>query len=87
MQAVKVTGTINERGELTLDQPLNLAENSRVEVIVLIQDSASRQSEASALEEETPDDEILTDLRQAWHEVKTGQTIPASELWDDLENE
>lgn len=87
MQAFKGTGTIDEKGELTLDQPLKLAENSRVKVIVLVQDPASRSSESSVSADDTPADEILADLRQSWREATTGQTIPASEIWDDLENE
>jgi hypothetical protein len=36
MKAVKVMGTINEQGQLSLDQPLQSSKNIRVEVIVLI---------------------------------------------------
>ncbi|NEQ99733.1 MAG: hypothetical protein F6K30_24030, partial [Cyanothece sp. SIO2G6] len=32
-------------------------------------------------------EEILSDFEQAWHEAMTGQTIPISQLWDDLEND
>ncbi len=46
MEAVKVMGTIDERGQLTLDQPLELVENSRVEVIILVQDAFPRSNEA-----------------------------------------
>jgi hypothetical protein len=27
---------------------------------------------------------MLADFRQAWHEAMTGQTIPISQLWDDI---
>ena len=87
MQAVKVTGIINKDGQLQLDQPLNLAQNSRVEVIVLVQDSVSTENVSSPSDTDTPDEEVLSDLRQAWHEAMTGQTIPVSELWDGLEDE
>ena len=40
MEAVKATGTINKQGQLTLDQPLDLPENSRVEIIVLWQSAS-----------------------------------------------
>jgi hypothetical protein len=46
MEAVKVMGTIDERGQLMLDQPLELVENSRVEIIILVQDAFPRMSEA-----------------------------------------
>jgi outer membrane protein W len=76
MKALKVMATIDEQGQLTLDYPLMIDKNCRVEVIVLIP------------EEETPDTsqtEILADFRQAWHEAMTGQTIPVSQLWEDIE--
>ncbi|WP_442941288.1 type II toxin-antitoxin system RelN family antitoxin [Nostoc sp.] len=71
--------TINEEGQLTLDHPLTIDKNSRVEVIVLIPD------------EETPDEtsqaEVLADFRQAWHETMTGQTIPVAQLWEGLKDD
>ncbi|MEM6426837.1 MAG: hypothetical protein AAF728_17020 [Cyanobacteria bacterium P01_D01_bin.128] len=36
--------------------------------------------------DDTPNAEILVDLRQAWHEAMTGQTIPVSQLWDDIDD-
>ncbi|MGJ3246842.1 MAG: hypothetical protein ACFE0I_12300 [Elainellaceae cyanobacterium] len=86
MQAVKVTGKINDQGQLVLDQPLALSENSRVEVIILVQDEAEQDSITFANDEPSKD-EILADLKQAWHEAMTGQTIPVSQLWDNLDNE
>ena len=80
MKAVKVMGTINEQGQLSLDQPLQSSKNIRVEVIVLIQE----ESETS--EEDFSKEEILADFRQAWHEAMTGQTIPASQLWEGIKD-
>ena len=82
MEAVKVMGTIDERGQLTLDQPLELVENSRVEVIILVQDALSISPE-----EDTPKEEVLADLRQAWREAMTGQAIPVAQLWEDFDDE
>ena len=72
MQALKVMASVNEKGELTLDYPLQLKTNSRVELIVLI-------SETEEIEEPTKQ-EIIDDFRQSWHEAMTGQTIPISEV-------
>lgn len=36
MKAIKVMATVDQQGSLSLDQPLNILQNSRVEVIVLI---------------------------------------------------
>jgi hypothetical protein len=78
MKAIKVMGTINEQGQISLDNPLKTNKNSRVEVIVLIQE----------LDEDEPSKaELLTDFRQSWHEAMTGQTIPVSQLWENLEND
>ncbi len=76
MEAVKVMGTIDERGQLTLDQPLELVENSRVEVIILVQEASPISAE-----EDPPKEEVLADLRQAWREAMTGQAIPVAQLW------
>jgi len=80
LQALKVTGTVNEQGQLVLDRALELPENSHVEVIILMQNATSEA-------EDTPDEEVLADLRQAWHEAMTGQTIPVSQLWDGIDDE
>ena len=74
MKALKVIATINEEGQLTLDHPLTTDKNSRVEVIVLIPDETSQA-------------EVLADIRQAWHEAMTEQTIPVAQLWEGLEDD
>ncbi|MFB2979781.1 hypothetical protein ACE1CM_26870 [Microseira sp. BLCC-F43] len=80
MKAIKVMGTINDQGQLSLDQPLKLTKNSRVEVIVLIQEDSEID------QDDTPVAEILADFRQAWHEAMTGKTIPVSQLWEGIED-
>lgn len=79
MKALKVMATINDLGQLTLDHPLVIDKNSRVEVIVLI-------PEKEALDEQSQT-EILADLRQSWHEAMTGQTIPVAQLWEGWEDD
>lgn len=78
MKALKVMATIDEQGHLTLDSPLVVDKNSRVEVIVLIPEEADVDDKSQV--------EVLADFRQAWHEAMTGQTIPVAQLWDGLEN-
>lgn len=75
MKAIKVMATIDDQGQLTLDYPLMTDKNSRVEVIVLIPE------ETEIEENEQPKEAILEDLRQAWHEAMTGQTILVAQLW------
>ena len=79
MKAIKVMGIINEQGQLSLDNPLKTNKNSRVEVIVLIQEEID--------EDEPSQEELSADFRQSWHEAMTGQTIPVSQLWENLEND
>lgn len=83
MKAIKLMGTVDGQGSLSLDRPLNIVQNSRVEVIVLIPETVDLN------EDDTPKEsreEILADFRQAWHEAMTGQTIPLSQLWEGIEN-
>ena len=77
MKAIKVMGTVDEQGKLSLDLPLAVNKQSRVEVIVLIPE------EPEVEEENQTKEEILGDLKQAWQEVKNGQTIPVQQLWED----
>jgi hypothetical protein len=80
MKAIKVMATINEQGQLTLDNPLITDKNSRVEVIVLIPDTTEIN------EDEPTKEELLEDFRQAWHEAMTGKTIPVSQIWEGLDD-
>lgn len=77
MKAIKVMGTVDEQGKLALDFPLTVDKKSRVEVIVLIPE------ETEAEQNNQTKEEILNDFRQAWQEVKNGETIPVEQLWED----
>lgn len=80
MKAIKVMATIDDRGQLCIDEPLKLDRNSRVEVIVLI-------PEVTEINEDEPSNEaILADFSQAWHEAMTGKTIPVSQIWEGIED-
>lgn len=67
MKAIKAMGTINEDGQLTLDNPIITDKNSRVEVIVLIRE------EVEIDEDDTPLEVIKEDFRQAWDEAMSGK--------------
>ena len=77
MKAIRLMGTVDDKGQIALDSPLTIEKQSRVEVIVLV----SEEDEAE--EENFIKKEILSDLRQAWQEVKNGETIPIKKLWED----
>ncbi len=63
MKAIKVMGTVNEEGQLTLDSPLTIEKPSRVEVIVLIPEDTETEKDINTKEE------LLNDFRQAWQEA------------------
>ena len=37
--------------------------------------------------EDTPDEKILEDFRQGWHEAMTGQTVPIEQLFAEMDAE
>jgi hypothetical protein len=81
METIKVMATVDKQGQLLLDDPLMLEEDSRVEVMVTI-------PEATQLDfDDDPKQEILDSLRQSLQDAKLGRTHPISELWNDLDVE
>ena len=77
MKAIKVTGTVNEQGQLALDSPLVVEKQSRVEVIDLIPEDTEAEEDIKTKEE------ILNDFRISWQEAQNGDTIPIEQLWSD----
>ena len=81
MKAIETMATIDERGQLSLDSPLEANINQRVRVIVLI-------AEDEALDpDDTPKAVVLQDLRAGLEEALSGQTIPLSQMWDGIDAE
>lgn len=78
MKAIETTATLTENGQLTLDEPLNLAQNSRVRVIVLV-------PEPDEDLDDTPIAEIREGLYQGWQDVLAGRTKPVSQLWEGMD--
>jgi hypothetical protein len=76
MKAIETTATLTENGQITLDEPLTLAHNSRVRVIVLVS-------------EEDPDDTPIAEIRESiycgWQDALAGRTKPVSQLWEGLD--
>ena len=78
MKAIEVTGTVNNKGQLSLDKPLTVNESTRVRVIVLLSDTDS-EDELSESPQES--------FRQGWQDAVTGKTSPVSQLWDGIDAE
>lgn len=79
MKAIETTAIINENGELTLDRSLEVTKPQRVRVIVLL----SEEDEIDP--DETPTEIVIEGIRQGLHEALTGQTIPLSQMWEDID--
>lgn len=84
MKAIEVTATLDEKGQLFLDQPIENSAPVKVRVIVLF-------PEVTEEDEPDPDDtpvaEIKASLRRALQQAKSGQTRPISELWERIDAE
>lgn len=81
MKAIETTATINDQGQLSLDQPLKSARHCRVRVIVLI----SEEDEPDP--DDTPKSVVIEGLRQGLHEALAGQTISLSQMWDGIDDD
>jgi hypothetical protein len=74
MKAIETTATVNDLGQLTLDEPLNFTPHNRIRVIMLI----SEDNEDDSIET------IREGIYQGWQEARTGKTRPISELWEGI---
>jgi hypothetical protein len=79
MQKIEVTGTIDQQGYIQLDHPLTISDRKNVRIIVLVAETDEEN------DYDEPDESILAGLHQALNEVKAGQTIPLSKLWDGID--
>ncbi|MCW6050568.1 hypothetical protein K4039_10850 [Lyngbya sp. CCAP 1446/10] len=84
MKAVEVLGTIDDKGQLFLDRPIEDFPPSRVRVIVLFAEVAE---EVETDPDDTPIAEVKASLRRALEEAKAGQRIPLSEMWEGIDVE
>lgn len=84
MKAYEFSTRIAPDGKLELPNHLK---NRQVRVIVLVEEISDSQAEVAEDEDDTSIEEIAASLRRAFHEVKTGQTKPISQLWDNLDGD
>lgn len=85
MRAIEVTGSIDEQGQLSLDQPLETTNVSHVRVIVLLPERTEEVEENDP--DDTSIDEIKSSLRRALQEASSGQRIPLSQMWEGIDAE
>ncbi|UBF23785.1 hypothetical protein K9N68_18675 [Kovacikia minuta CCNUW1] len=74
MKAIKVMATVDQQGQLALDTPLLINQNSRVEVTVLIPEASESD------EDDEPKEMVLESLRQSLQDANVGRTRPISEF-------
>ena len=77
MKKIEVMGTVNEQGQLSLDQPLTITKNTRVRVIVVLTENEEVQDEVLESAEES--------FRQGWYDAIIGNTLPVSLLWQGID--
>ena len=83
MKAIEVTGTVDEKGSLSLDQPVAIAAHSHVRVIILYSEAPLENEEHDP--DDTPLEEVKASLRRALEESKSGQRIPIAQMWDGID--
>jgi hypothetical protein len=83
MKAIEATGTVDDQGNLALDQPVIDSTPGRVRVIILYSEKDLEEAEQNL--DDTPLEEIKESLRRALQEAKSGQRIPISQMWDGID--
>jgi hypothetical protein len=82
MKAIELTGTVDDRGNLSLDEPILVSANSRVRVIILCSEESIEIDP-----DDTPIEEVKASLSRALQEAKSGQRIPISQMWESIDLE
>jgi hypothetical protein len=81
MKAVEVMGKVDDKGQLLLDEPLEIKSESRVKVILLISDEDELEPD------DTPVEEIKASLIRALQDAKAGRRIPLEQMWEGIDAE
>ncbi|MGL5194258.1 MAG: type II toxin-antitoxin system RelN family antitoxin [Chroococcales cyanobacterium] len=81
MKAVEVMGKVDDKGQLLLDEPLDIKSESRVKVILLISDEDELDPD------DTPVEEIKASLIRALQDAKAGRRIPLEQMWEGIDAE
>jgi len=81
MKKLEVTGQIDAQGRLVLEHlPLPQGESGLVKVILMYPD----EYRADLDPDNEPTEEVEASLRRALQQVREGQRVPLSEIWDEL---
>jgi putative sterol carrier protein len=80
MKTIETNAKVNEGGQITLDEPLKLAHNSRIRVTITI--ISEKEGEEP---EDTPIEEIREGIYQGWQDMLAGRTKTVSQLWEGMD--
>jgi protein tyrosine phosphatase (PTP) superfamily phosphohydrolase (DUF442 family) len=81
MKVIETTATFSLNGQFTIDEPIELKDNSRVRIIILLPDDESSEPY------ETPTEQVIDGIRQGFYEAFTGQTVPLAQMWEGIDVE
>lgn len=82
MKAIEVTGSIDQKGNLILDELIHVETHpSRVRVIVLF----TEQEESDP--DDTPIEDVKASLRRGFEHFLAGQRLPLSQMWEGIDAE
>ncbi|WP_159784612.1 type II toxin-antitoxin system RelN family antitoxin [Sodalinema gerasimenkoae] len=80
MKVFEGMAKVDDRGQLFLDEPLSLKSQTRVKVILSIDDD-------EADSDDTPVEEVQGSLKQALQEARAGERIPLEQMWEGIDAE
>jgi hypothetical protein len=84
MKAIEVTGTVDDQGNLLLDESLVVYASGPVRIIILCPEEFFVEVEQDS--DDTTLEEVRTSLKKALQESLDGPRIPASRMWEGIEN-
>jgi PHD/YefM family antitoxin component YafN of YafNO toxin-antitoxin module len=83
MKAIEVTGVVDEKGNVCLDQPVGITAHSRIRAIILYSEESVSSEETELYD--TPLEEVKASLRRSLAEAKSGQRIPLAQMWEGID--
>jgi PHD/YefM family antitoxin component YafN of YafNO toxin-antitoxin module len=84
MKAIEVTGIVDDKGNVCLDQPVEITAQSRIRAIILYSEEFANIEEPELYD--TPIEEIKAGLLRSLAEAKSGQRIPISQMWEGIDD-
>lgn len=81
MKRLELMGQIDPEGKMVFEHlPLPLGEARQVKVTIEYPDNSDEEVDP----DDTPTEEVLASLRRSIGQIKAGERIPISEIWEVL---